>query len=249
MMPVLLINLDRSVDRLRHMEREFARVGVPFTRLPAFDASAIRRAEAEQWIEQRPGFAKGEWLIGDIGAFSSHRNAWLAAAAASAEATAIFEDDVHLASDLRALLSDPSWIPPDADIVRLEANSKMVLRCRQKLGVTPTRSLYRAASGTWGAAGYIITKAAASRLAGLPPEQHTFIDSFLFKPTRSPVAAGLCCYQISPALCIQDDYLNGRSASIRSVVNDNSRLVTAPPKPRFYDGLFPGRKRAVPFRA
>ena len=83
----------------------------------------------------------------------------------------------------------------------------------------------------------------------MPIDQHTHIDWFLFKPTRSPVAASLVRYQIVPALCIQDHYLNGQQAQMRSIVSDGVRAVGRPFKPRPWNALIPRRKRPVPFRA
>ncbi len=248
MLPTYLINLDRSKERLTFMETEFARVGVPFIRFPAFDGAAMSQDEVERWVAKRPYFAASEWFVGDVGLFRSHLSVWQEIAAGTAAAAAVFEDDVHLGSDLGALLSSRDWIPADADIVRLESNSKMVLRNGRSLGVLTDRKLYRVFSSTWGTAGYIITKTAAARLSDLPSDQHAIVDTFLFKPTRSPVAASLRCYQVLPAMCIQDNYLNGQHGRLKDDISGGLRQVKPPPKPRFYDGLIPGRKRTVPFR-
>lgn len=124
----------------------------------------------------------------------------------------------------------------------------MVLRAGRRIEAAPKRKLYRAASGTWGAAGYILTKDAAARLLEVPSTQHTHIDWFLFKPTRSSVAAGLTCYQVLPAVCIQDEYLHGTRATMRSVVSAGARVVAPPPRPKPWTGAIPGRKRPVPFK-
>lgn len=248
-MKAFLINLDRSSDRLSQMETEFGRAGIAFTRFSGVDTLRWSPEEVADFFRARPAFSPEERLPGDAGAFLSHLGVWREIAAAEEPAAAVFEDDVHLAADLPNLLGASDWLPDDADIVRLESNAKMRLRDGRALALAPGRKLYRAASGTWGAAGYLITRQAAERLIELPASTHTHIDWFLFKPTRSSVAASLTCYQVSPALCIQDDYLKGARAGMQSVVSHGVRAVQAPPKPRLWDPLFPARKRAVPFRA
>jgi glycosyl transferase family 25 len=246
-MKAYLLNLDRSPDRLVMMRKEFDRVGVPFTRLSGVDTRGWSSEDMEAFFRER-SFSPEERLPGDAGAFLSHLAAWQEIAAGEDRAAAIFEDDVHLASDLKQVLSTTDWMPADADIVRLESNSKMILRDGRKIGTAPRRKLYRAHSGTWGAAGYILTKEAAVRLAQVPTIEHTHIDWLLFKPTRSKVAASLVCYQFLPALCIQDDYLHGDKGQMQSIVSTGIRVVPKPPKPRPWAWLLPHRKRPVPFR-
>ena len=68
----------------------------------------------------------------------------------------------------------------------------------------------------------------------------------MFKPTRSPVAASLGRYQIVPALCIQDHFLRGEAATMRSIVSDGIREVQ-PLRQSFLARVVPRRKRVVPF--
>ncbi len=245
-MRAYLINLDRSPDRLARMQAEFDRVGAAFTRFTGVDTLGWANDKAEAYFRDHPAFSS-ERLPGDAGAFLSHFGVWQAIAARDEAAAAVFEDDVHLAFDLTALLSASNWIPADADLVRLESNGKMVLREGRPVGVAPRRKLYRTGSGTWGAAGYVITRKAAVRLIRTAADLHTHIDWFLFKPTRSPVAASLCCYQMLPAVCIQDGYLNGSKAAVRSIVSHGVRTVVAAPGRSWLSRLLPHRKRPVPY--
>ena len=195
-MKAFVINLDRSPDRLEHMRREFERIGASFIRSPGVDGALLSQAEREEFAEARSGPAAG-WLPGEIGIFLSHLAIWKRIASGVEQAAAVFEDDVHLAKDLRALLGTQSWIPDDADVVRLEANRKMRLREGRSIDVARGRRLYRAASGTWGAAGYVITRKAAARLLKTPPEIYCPIDVFLFnrvaRPSRHRFAAIRSC--------------------------------------------------------
>ncbi len=226
-MKAYVINLDRSPDRLAHMKGEFDRIGASLMRFPAIDAAQLSEAELADFARPRTGVAPGRWLTGEIGIFLSHFGIWQQIAAGEERAAAVFEDDVHLAKDLAALLSTDAWIPTDADIVRLEANRKMLLRHGRKIAVAPGRSIYRAASGTWGAAGYVLTRAAAVRLVRSAPELHCPVDIFLFKPGRSAVAASLRCYQVAPAVCIQSQLAAQRGAVFESLVGTEGRTPRA----------------------
>ncbi len=107
-MKAFVINLDRSPDRLEHMQREFERIGVSFIRSPGVDGTLLSQSEREEFAEARSGPAAG-WLPGEIGIFLSHFAIWKQVAFGVERAAAVFEDDVHLAKDLRALLDTESW--------------------------------------------------------------------------------------------------------------------------------------------
>ncbi len=113
----------------------------------------------------------------------------------------------------------------------------------------PAGDSTRAGSGTWGAAGYVITRQAAVRLLETPPELHCPVDLFLFKPGRSAVAASLHRYQVVPAVCIQSQLLHGGSVAFQSLVGDEGRVSPkAFPNWTGVARLIPWKKKPVPFR-
>ncbi len=190
----------------------------------------------------------GGWLPGEIGCFLSHFEAWRRIAAQGEAWAAVFEDDIHVSPDLGTLLASDTWIPADADIVRLEANRSMRLSRAQPIAHSD-RKVYRALSGSPGSAGYIVAKNAATWLIETPPEEHASVDVFLFKPKKSRVARRLRRYQVVPAVCIQDEMLGPDQAQLRSQIK--SRITRG----RGYRErsnpilkLWPIMRRAVPFR-
>jgi glycosyl transferase family 25 len=248
-MKAFVINLDRSEDRLSHMQSEFGRIGATFTRFPAVDGARFSEAELADFARARKGISPGRWLAGEVGIFLSHFGVWQKIAAGGERAAAVFEDDVHLAHDLRVLLSTDAWIPADADVVRLETNRKMLLRHGRRIAIAPRRRIYRAASGTWGAAGYVLTRHAAAKLLQSAPSLHCPVDIFLFKPGRSPVAASLRCYQVVPAICIQSQLAAQRGPVFESLVGTEGRAPRA--SRRGWSStirLLPWKKYLVPFR-
>src|SRR4051812_30992667 len=97
---VLLINLRQSSVRLRFQEQQFARLGIPFTRLDAADASSVADSAYADVVcaWQRP-ISRGE-----LACFLSHRVAWRHVVD-SGRSTLVVEDDVLFSDNLVAVLS------------------------------------------------------------------------------------------------------------------------------------------------
>jgi glycosyl transferase, family 25 len=248
MLTTYLINLDRSPDRLAHMRREFERVGVGFTRVAAVDGASLSDRELKDFIAAPAKPSLEPWLPGEIGCFLSHAIAWQMIASGSAEAAAVFEDDVQLADDVKPLLALSDWVPADADIVRLEANRKLRMRQGRRIPTAPGRSIYRVLSGTWGSAGYILTRRAAIRLVQCAPGLRLPVDIFLFKPGRSAVASGLVRYQIVPAVCAQDKVFAGVPSGFGTMIGSEQRTPAAISNRIGVARFIPWKKRPVPFR-
>ncbi len=249
-MKAYLINLNRSPDRLAEMRTAFERAGAAFERVEAVDAQHLSETERADFTEKRTKSAPGGWLPGEIGIFLSHLKTWKLIASSPGKAAAIFEDDVLLAKDLGPLLSSDDWLPENADLIRLESNRRLLLRHGRKIAATAGRRIYEVASGTWGAAGYIVTRDAAARLAESDPDLHSPADIFLFKPDRSVMASAMRTFQIVPALCIQKQLVAGSDKALPSLVGTTGR--TPPPyRDRWLNitRFIPGKKQHVPFKA
>ena len=248
-MKAFVINLDRSVDRLAHMRAEFGRIGVPFTRVPGVDGSAMSAAELKRFAERRTAVLPGKWLPGEVGCFRGHFSVWERIASGPDAYAAVFEDDLHFAADLATLLGSSEWIPADADIVRLEANRKMLLRRGRRASVCPRRWIYRVASRGIGACGYILSRKAAQRIVASPQEHHLWADIFLFHPGRSPVAAQMRIYQIVPAVCVEAQIFNPANPKFQSTIGSEGRAPTITP-PSFWEPLrwwLPWKKQLIRF--
>jgi glycosyl transferase family 25 len=243
-----VINLDRATERLAHMRAVFEAIGVTFERIPAVDGAALGEAALDDFRRARMRNADG-WLPGEVGCFLSHFEAWRRIASGPDARAAVFEDDVHVADDLGPLLVSDDWIPPDADIVRLEANRAMRLAGGRTIGVAPGRKVHRALSGSSGSAGYVISRAAAMSVVASPAETHASVDNFLFKPKVSEVARKLQRYQVVPAVCVQDEL------SRQSEAQFTSQIKSRATRGRGYRDrsnpilrLWPLWRHAVPFR-
>lgn len=208
-MKAYCINLDRRPDRLEHMTAEFARVGIPFERIPAVDGQDPKVAAAAAKL---PAYVHGTRVsAGVYGCFESHRDAWRLLLGSAEKWAMIFEDDLILASDISIYLSE-EWIPADADIVKLETYGVRV-HLKSSSAKKGGRYLHRLCSYHHGAGAYLISADAARQLLaytlpiGLPVDRAMFDE-------RSPMRRGLVIYQMVPAPVIQGDrYQDGETTA------------------------------------
>ncbi|WP_269930566.1 glycosyltransferase family 25 protein [Aminobacter sp. HY435] len=194
-----VINLDRSPQRLERMSALFDSLGLEFTRIAAVDGRQLPPA-ARPVSERGGGYRLAD---GEIGCFLSHIKCWQAIAEAPTEYSVVFEDDVHFGEDAGSILADPSWIPDDADIVKLETIMVRTFVDRCESGTVSGRSVRRLRQAHLGTGAYVISRRAARKLLELSTEITEPVDVFMFDPA-SHAWRHLVVYQVDPAVCIQD---------------------------------------------
>jgi len=188
-MKCFVINLDRSADRLAVVQAEFARIGIPFERVAGIDAAAGAPISVPRLTEA------------EVCCFLSHRQCWDAIAYGPDQYGAVFEDDVVFSDDAGAALADDSWIPHDADVVKLETFFNRV-RLGRPVSAVAGYSVRRLLGQHLGACGYILSKQAAARLLRETESFTVPVDVALFSPTQMTTARSTI-YQMVPALCLQ----------------------------------------------
>jgi glycosyl transferase family 25 len=124
-LPVLLINLDGSVERLRKATAQLAAAGVRFERLPAVDGRLLSEAERQRLAPwDRRAFFK-PLSPGEIGCYLSHLAALERIVKEGWPRALVLEDDFILTpefpSRLRELLEAPGALPP---LVKLEGTCR-----------------------------------------------------------------------------------------------------------------------------
>lgn len=219
-MNAYLINMDKDVERLEHMRAQAAQKGIDFVRLPAINGRDMPEDEFKAFCDKAP---RRKWTRGAMGCFLSHRKAWQAVASHDDEFGLVLEDDMFLSGDFGAFVSDLSWIPADADIVRLETSTN-----RLKLGrPAPShgRSVCRLDSTSWCAGAYIIRRRTAERLLATPEDQWDVADYFLFSREESETSRALVICQVSPAIAVQGKYSGADDDCFKS--NIEARLGSA----------------------
>ena len=115
--PVFVINLDRSTDRLAHVRAEFAREGLTFERFPAVDGTKLPP-------ELVPYFRGSPLRPGEVGCYASHLSLWDRIAGRGGAAL-VCEDDISLPAGFAALLRSVLDEAPDGwDVIRLSSPTR-----------------------------------------------------------------------------------------------------------------------------
>ncbi len=214
-MRVLLINLDRSPERLNEFRAEAKRCGLTFERLPAIDGQALSEQEIAAVID--PRFVFHPIKSGLVANYLSHRRAWQMAVDGSDRWTAVFEDDVRLADDINDVLAAIAARDPDAGIVRIETTLRRVVVDKTGVPLVPGRAIHRMWSWHGGVAGYVIHRDCARALLdhGTPGAA----DQMLFHPL-SPLFPMLRVHQLVPGAAVQAAILDpaGTSAANATTV-------------------------------
>lgn len=195
-----LINLDRATERLERMRQQLLAADIDFVRISAIDGRSLSSAEVKQYLTKEGSWG---WLTpGEIGCFLSHRLCWQAIADGTYEYGVILEDDVVLGDDAGKILSDLSWLPRGADIVKIETAESRIFVDRVVDASICGRSLMRLRSAHYCTGGYILSKSAAHRLVRQHWQFCEAVDDALF--SQQAVAANVYrMHQLVPALCVQ----------------------------------------------
>lgn len=224
-MKCLVINLDRSTDRLAHVTAEFERAGVAFERVAAVDALALPDLGSMP-VRKRP-VSQTRLTDGEIACLLSHRACWSAIAAGDDAYVAIFEDDVMLSEKTGPLLAGRGWIPADADIVKLETFLHRTIVGVKQVAAGHGFSASRLYDVHMGSAGYIVSKKAAGALLGATQEICVPVDHVLFNP-KLETSPGKVVYQLWPALCAQEQFLGRERVKFPSLLKQDRQEQLAP---------------------
>ena len=228
LMKCLVINLDRSSDRLAHVAAEFHGIGISFERIAAVDARG--RPDLASMQQSTGHVSQSRLTDAEIACLLSHRACWSIIAAGDDAHVAVFEDDVVFTSAAGGLLADAGWIPADADIVKLETFFWPATIGPRRIAVGHGFSLNRLYNPHLGCAGYILSKRIAGALVEATEEIVMPVDHVLFDPARQrqPVRK---IYQLSPALCVQKQHLD-EGAPLPSLISDDRDGSGTAVKPR-----------------
>lgn len=199
MIPILVLSLERSADRRAYMAEHLGALGIPFSFADGVDGLALPPGH-----EADLRFADYPTAIGpyEIGCWLGHKVAWRAIIESRAPWGLVFEDDVKISPHIHAFLRDLSWLPRDADIVKIEASTPVALNLSLSYRTALDRRLYKLRGDMVCAAGYFVSAAAVARLESMPIDCRFQNDRFLFD-RRSPAYKLLTTYLLDPALCIQ----------------------------------------------
>ncbi|MEJ0013498.1 MAG: glycosyltransferase family 25 protein [Bauldia sp.] len=200
-MRILVINLDRSPDRLAHMSTSLHALGLEFERLSGIDGKLLDPQEREDFESTHRRDVP--WLPGEVGIFLSHVKAWRQIAASSDAWSLILEDDVRFSPALPSFIQDfaRADFPTDA-LIKIETMGNRVALSRRPVGSVGPIAVHRLRSPHMGAAGYLIAREMAETLAKGHSRIKDTVDAIWIPSTMKVFGARLL--QTLPALVVQD---------------------------------------------
>lgn len=206
-LPVLLINLDRAVDRCNFMKTQLAAAGLHnVTRISAVDGRTVGRVP-----EYRPHEWRSRWELtpGELGCFLSHRTAWKQVVA-SQEVTVILEDDILLCSQFGETIDAVAGRLGGKDLVKLDWLDMPIRR-----GALPANDsgveLSSLLQPVPSSAAYVLTPEAAEVLLHRSQAFCDTVDDFIFSQQKH-----LSLFQLERPVCMQAQ--NSGCASPRASV-------------------------------
>ncbi|MGA7326793.1 MAG: glycosyltransferase family 25 protein [Rhodomicrobium sp.] len=188
--PILLINLDRSTDRLAQMTGKLNDLGLAFERIAAEDGRDLSSEETRAVYRRR--FWRRELVSGEIGCYLSHLKAMRYMLGRGMDRAIILEDDLEFSEEFHEVALRQYGIQLNFDILKLE-------------GRVPKKQVYFeinsgadkqliAVFTSFGAGAYLITADAAKRaLKRLSCMRYPFDDA-LFCNWRN----GLTIFSLFP---------------------------------------------------
>jgi len=131
---VILINLDRSVQRREQMEQRLKELGLGYVRMPAVDGTA--EWEKLQQSVDIPAFQRNvgrDVLKGEIGCYHSHLQAWAMFLETGQQTLLVLEDDVVFGPDFLNAMSIALENKDKWDILNLNKIRAKQPVCQAKL--------------------------------------------------------------------------------------------------------------------
>lgn len=212
-MKKFVISLATAHERREHICAEFSKQNLNFDFFDALtpEPAAIFAKELNLKIDEKT-LTKGE-----VACFMSHVYLWNKMISENIPHMAIFEDDIYLGENVKAFLSDNSWIDSNWHLIKIEEfTSKVALGQKIKtFNNEPGRALFELKSKNLGTAGYILSLHGAKQLISYIQSLDMLIalDHLMFEKLVQDKI--LSVSQMKPALCIQDVTLFSTKDSVR----------------------------------
>lgn len=205
--PIYLINLDRSPERLEHFGQQVLIEGLKFIRISAVDGYTIDEDTKSKLYRQRSGlYPLGP---GEMGCFLSHRKVWARILEDGLNWAFVAEDDIHF-FNASQFFFNLEWLPAEADVVKAETSLQKIQLHRIKDSTPYGHELRRLQSYHGGTGGYFISKSGAEILLNLTEDKCDPIDLLMFNKNLK-ITQSLKIFQLDPAICIQDYLLKDTS--------------------------------------
>lgn len=238
----LVINLDRSRDRLDFISKQFKALNIPFTRIAAIDGNNLDEEIISKCNSDYQNCLRKKLLsLGEIGCFLSHRACWEFLLRSNEKWAFIAEDDIVLSNNSKYFLYSDEWIPSStkfihASLITSPWISKVLKRT---IKINNQYRLYIPIyPAIYGAQGYFISRQAATTALELSerylPDP---VDNFLFRPyNKFPKIYDI--WKLNPSIAISREIV-----SIISTSREHTKRCNLSLKSRIYKEFI--RKKTI----
>lgn len=122
----LVVNLDRSAERLESISKQLSAQGLSFQRIHAIDgrklsSEELARLEAPYDAPEKFVFRKALWPT-EIACFLSHAACWEKLVKSNCEWGLIMEDDIVLSPRFKLFATSSDWIPQGVHVIQLHGS-------------------------------------------------------------------------------------------------------------------------------
>ena len=178
-MKTYLINLDKSIDRLKIMKRRTEDIGISFERVVGINGADLCNSSV---IMNAPNEMFPHFLApGEIGCFLSHRKCWENLVHSDADWALILEDDCIFHPMAAQYLTSANWIPESCQLIQFVYRHGIKTYSDKQIQLSDGNFLLRSvASAPVGAYAYFISKDAARIALEKSQTISEPVDNFLF---------------------------------------------------------------------
>jgi glycosyl transferase, family 25 len=163
MLPVFVINLDRSPERHALMAQRCQELGIRFERFRAVDGTDIPDS-LRRYFSDASGRIVSPLRPAEIGCYASHLGVWRRIVDEDLPAAVVCEDDADLPGNFEAIVRETiSRLPTGWDMVKLSAKPYHAVRPLLPLGSHPA-SIVRYSRVPGGTTCYLISRAGALKM-------------------------------------------------------------------------------------
>lgn len=165
-LPVYVINLQRSQQRLDNARQQLQAIGVEFSRIDAVDGQRLTEDEISAAYDAKTNRQRfyAPLSLGEIACYMSHQKSWRTLLESDAEAAVVLEDDILVSEPFAQLDTALAQMPEAWDLLKLA----QPFRPKKASVRTTVGSFqlvdYHQDKPPMGACGYIISRQGAKKL-------------------------------------------------------------------------------------
>lgn len=162
--PIYIVNLDRSPERLAYVQRQFSEYNLQFSRMPAVDGAKLPKSELDSYKNESK-YSLSHYAAlsnGEIGCSLSQKLSWSIAAKSHHRATVVLEDDVKISAKFSSVIQS-LYENMDENII-IDLKGKKGFFELERIHLSNGISLVHYSTPPLGTQGAIFGKQAASHL-------------------------------------------------------------------------------------